>query len=470
MIFNSIEFAVFFACAFFLYHMLSHKRQNVMLLAASYFFYGWWDWRFLGLIMVSTLVDYCTGRAMPGSAPRRKKLLVTISIVTNLGILGFFKYFNFFADSAVDLLTAMGFQAHRSTLMIILPVGISFYTFQSMAYTIDVYRGQIKPVRKLLTFATYVAYFPQLVAGPIERASRLVPQLEKPRRVTTEMLSSGALLVLIGLVRKVAIADVVAPLVERVFSDPASASTTGIVIALFLFSLQVYGDFAGYSDIARGISRMMGIELMQNFKHPYFACNITDFWRRWHVSLSSWLRDYVYIPLGGNRGGKFFQMRNLFLTMTIGGLWHGAAWTYVLWGMMHGAGLVAHRLWCDLRDGVWAEARKPPKWLRAGTAWTATAVFIALSWILFRAESLAVSGELVAGLTVWRDGYQPSFKAWIVPLLLVLAIDIPQFVSNKQEKMLDWPLVVRAIAFAGLVFALLASMQADEIPFIYFQF
>jgi D-alanyl-lipoteichoic acid acyltransferase DltB (MBOAT superfamily) len=269
MFFNSWEFLVFFALVFVLYASMRLRWQNVLLVLASYFFYGWWDWRFLGLLFLSTVVDYLVGRALESAeGPRKRKTLLLVSLVTNLGILGFFKYFNFFVDSAATLLTSVGFEPHTPTLQVILPVGISFYTFQTMAYTIDVYRRRMKVVRDPVAFAVYVSYFPQLVAGPIERAQHLLPQFLSPRTITMEKVSSGALLILIGLVRKVIIADVAASEVDAVFSDPQSFGSWALLRGVLLFGLQIYGDFAGYTDIARGVSRIFGIELMRNFEHP----------------------------------------------------------------------------------------------------------------------------------------------------------------------------------------------------------
>ncbi len=308
MLFNSWEFAVFFASVLLIYRRLGTRHQNVLLLVASYVFYGWWDWRFLSLIWISTIVDYLVALRLGRSETTRRRALLMISVVTNLGLLAFFKYFNFFIDSAAVLIESIGLSANLPTLRVILPVGISFYTFQTLGYTIDVYRGKAPPERDPVVFATYVAYFPQLVAGPIERAAHLLPQIRQPRRADNEQLASGALLILIGLTRKVAIADPLASIVDGAFANPAIWGSADLLLAVAAFALQIYCDFAGYTDIARGTSRMLGIELMENFNHPYFAADITTFWRRWHISLSTWLRDYLYIPLGGNRGTALFTL------------------------------------------------------------------------------------------------------------------------------------------------------------------
>ncbi|MFQ5766780.1 MAG: MBOAT family O-acyltransferase [Acidobacteriota bacterium] len=474
MLFNTWQFGLFFVVVFAIYHTLSVRPQNVLLLLASYFFYGCWDYRFLGLIFVSTAVDFTTSLYMEGAGPRRRRILLWTSVFTNLGILGVFKYFNFFVDSASGLLEGLGFQAHLPILRIVLPVGISFYTFQTMAYTIDVYRRKLKPTRDLLLFAVYVSYFPQLVAGPIERPQHLLPQFSAPRRVGTAQLASGALLVLIGLVRKVVIADVVAPEVDAAFGDPLNVTSLHLLRAVLLFSLQIYGDFAGYSDIARGISRMLGIELMRNFRHPYFARSITEFWRRWHISHSTWLRDYLYIPLGGNRGPRWFVYRNLMLTMLLGGLWHGAAWTFVAWGGLHGLGLVLHKIWQGRRSRV---APGPPGSLVTGLqiacSWAATMALVGIAWIFFRAPGFHAAWQVITGIVSLRGFTDTSLAFWSLPfsrMALVLFLDVPQFLAGDDAAILGWPWPVRGLSYAGLVMALVLLRREISVPFIYFQF
>jgi D-alanyl-lipoteichoic acid acyltransferase DltB (MBOAT superfamily) len=301
MLFNSFEFLVFFPLVLALYYVLGRRGQNLLLLLASYLFYGWWDWRFCSLLALSTLIDFFCGLAMD-RWPDRKRVWLAVSVVAGLGILGFFKYFNFFVDTAALALSTLGVEPHLPVLRIVLPVGISFYTFQTMSYTLDVYRGHLAPTRNLLDFGLYVAFFPQLVAGPIERATHLLKQFAAPRVVTRSMIESGCFLILLGYFRKVVIADGVSPMVETIFASSATAPWHQLVTGAVLFSIQIYGDFAGYSDIARGLSRLLGIQLMVNFKQPYLSRNITEFWRRWHISLSTWLRDYLYIPPGGKPG------------------------------------------------------------------------------------------------------------------------------------------------------------------------
>jgi alginate O-acetyltransferase complex protein AlgI len=475
MLFNTWQFAAFFAVVFTLYHLLSRvgpRWQNHLLLLTGYVFYGTWDWRFCGLLLLSTVLDYGVGILMADAPKAKRKSLLVLAVVVNLALLGFFKYFNFFTDSLVALGQSLGITLHTPTLRVILPVGISFYTFQSMAYTIDVYRGRCPPVRNFLLYATYVSYFPQLVAGPIERAQHMIPQFSSARRVTGEQLGSGALLFLIGLVRKVAVADWVAPLVNRAFSDPAAHDSSQLLLGVLLFALQIYGDFAGYSDMARGTSRMLGIDLMENFAHPYFAVNITDFWRRWHISLSSWLKDYLYIALGGNRGPSWFVYRNLMLTMLIGGLWHGASWAFVVWGGIHGAALAVHKLW--LRGRKVAERPSldtPGQVASAVGAWLFTMTVVCVAWVFFRAPTFGSAFAILQGIVDWRGGFDLAWLGFFVQgAVILLAIDLPQYLRGEHTVALRWPVPVRALAYAAAIVLLFLHFSGDDIPFIYFQF
>ena len=348
-LFNTAAFFVFFAVVLLLYRALPWRQQNYMLLVASYLFYGWWDWRFLLLLAGSTTLDWYLGLVIERSRERRghaaAKRAVIVSVVANLAILGFFKYCNFFVDSAEQVLRGFGYDGPTWTLRIILPVGISFYTFQSMSYTIDVYRGDLGASKSLAEFALYVAFFPQLVAGPIERATNLLPQIQRPRQPSWRDWEEGLLLFGIGLFRKVAIADPAGLIADGYFLQPALYSSVQLAAGVLLYAVQIYNDFAGYSDMARGSARLMGFTLMRNFRHPYFATSMSDFWKRWHISLSAWLRDYLYIPLGGNRRGSARTYLNLMATMLLGGLWHGANWTFVVWGGLHGAYLIVQHAW-----------------------------------------------------------------------------------------------------------------------------
>lgn len=307
MLFNSFTFLYFFIAVYVLYLLLKkkHLHQNFLLLVASYVFYGYWDWRFLSLILLSTLIDFFIGQTLyKQNDPRRRKILLSLSVIANLSFLGFFKYFNFFAESFESMVGLFGLTAGDLTLRIVLPIGISFYTFQTMSYTIDIYRGEMKPVKNLMNFALFVAFFPQLVAGPIERAKNMIPQIEKPRNVTPEFINAGIYLIVWGYFKKLVIADNVALIANKVFNNYTEYQGMDLIIGVLAFTIQIYCDFSAYSDIARGLAKLLGINLMLNFRLPYFALNPSDFWLRWHISLSSWLRDYLYIPLGGNRPVK----------------------------------------------------------------------------------------------------------------------------------------------------------------------
>lgn len=338
MIFNSVAFLIFFVIVFTTYWLIpkkNYKWQNVLLLVASYVFYGWWDWRFLSLIAFSTVLDYVVGIQIQASVSKKKMYLI-ISLISNLGLLCVFKYFNFFIDSWVNLWSLFGYEMSISTLNIILPVGISFYTFQTMSYSIDIYRGELKPTKNFIEFATFVSFFPQLVAGPIERASNLLPQLARERNMSLNRFKDGLFQIFIGFFRKVVVADAIGSMIDGIYNDPDIHNASSLVMAIVLYSFQIYFDFSGYSDIAIGTAKILGFDFKRNFNLPYFSVSITEFWRRWHISLSTWLRDYLYIPLGGNKKGIKIQYRNLFITMLLGGLWHGSSWNFVIWGAIHG--------------------------------------------------------------------------------------------------------------------------------------
>jgi D-alanyl-lipoteichoic acid acyltransferase DltB (MBOAT superfamily) len=473
MLFNTTEFFLFLSIVLVLYYSLNHRFQNYLLLIASYIFYGLWDYRFLSLILISTTVDYFAGQGIRKSlSPGRKKLFLFTSLTVNLGILGFFKYFNFFVDSAERLLSAFGFQSNLPVLYIILPVGISFYTFQTMAYTIEVYKGNIKPVDNFFDFALYVCYFPQLVAGPIERPQNLIPAIQSPRIVDTKKFTSGLVLILIGLFRKVVIADGLSNQIEPIFTSPQSFSTPELMKGVYLFALQIYCDFAGYSDIARGVSRLLGIELMRNFEQPYFSSNISEFWRRWHVSLSTWLRDYLYIPLGGNRKGTINTYRNMMITMLLGGLWHGAAWTFVIWGGLHGLYLSGYRIFTSL-----AERNQPKAPLRQRFNWQkligilVTFHLVLFAWIFFRAPNLSPAIEYIRNIFALQglNTLPQVLPGIIIPWILVILIDIPQYITGEHTVLLKWPRLARNLAVAVMA-ALIIIGFGTRAPFIYFQF
>lgn len=339
MLFNSIEFAIFLPIVFILYWFVvqnSTKKQNVLLLISSYFFYGYWDWRFLSLLFISSIVDYAIGISLSLSKNQRKrKLLLLASLLVNLGLLGFFKYFNFFAESFEQAFTIFGHHIQAERLKVILPVGISFYTFQTLSYSIDVYKNKIKATHDLISFMSFVSFFPQLVAGPIERASHLLPQFQKARFFDEELAKDGLRQILWGLFKKMVIADNCAEFANQIFNNYPAYNGSTLLLGAFLFSVQIYGDFSGYSDIAIGTSRLFGFSLMKNFNYPYFSRNIAEFWRRWHISLSTWFRDYVYFPLGGSLGNLSQKIRNVLVIFVVSGFWHGANWTFLIWGFLN---------------------------------------------------------------------------------------------------------------------------------------
>ena len=468
--FNSVTFAIFLPLTLAIYWSVPARRRNLVLVVASYVFYGWWDYRFLSLLALSTLVDYTVGRrlAVTDDASRRKRLLLT-SVAVNLGVLGTFKYLDFFSASAADALSSIGFEPDTVTLGVILPVGISFYTFQTISYSFDVYRRRIEPTRSLVDFACYVAYFPQLVAGPIERARRLLPQIaDYDRRPPSEAERWSAFyLILMGLAKKVVLADGVAGIVDEAFDDPAGASGAALTAGVVAFAVQIYGDFSGYTDIARGVSRLLGIELVVNFTEPYLSRNITEFWRRWHISLSDWLRDYLYIPLGGNRHGVARTYRNLMITMLLGGLWHGASWNFVVWGGLHGGFLVVHRL---LRGGSVPEHE--PR-LRDLPSIALTALSVLGAWVFFRAPDLATAGTILAGIARWKSGWvEPSDVATVALFAVAtLSLDLAQRRGLQLPHADHWAMpVMRGMAVGSVLVVLVLFSGGTPVPFIYFQF
>ena len=471
MLFNTPEFVVFLVVVLGLYYTVNARYQNTLLLAASLFFYGYWDPRFVGLLLTSAGVDYVAALKVQKhrGAPAAKAWLIT-SLAVNLGILGVFKYFNFFVDNAHRIFEALGLSVSTPLLTIVLPVGISFYTFQSMSYTIDVYRGKLEPVRDLLAFVLYVSYFPQLVAGPIERATHLLPAIMKRRKVDEAMLRGGLMLIVIGLFRKVVIADGIGQTVDLVFASPETHTGAELLSAAYLFALQIYCDFAGYSDIARGTSRLLGIDLMVNFNQPYFASSLREFWRRWHISLSTWLRDYLYIPLGGSRGGQLATVRNLMITMLLGGLWHGAAWSFVAWGLLHGLYLVAEHLLHAKASGL-AQSLRIPAFASRAFGIVATFHLVLLAWVFFRAPGFSAALSYlqgVAGGLAWSDA-AAVLAAVAIPWLLVLAVDIPQRLANSHTVFLELPAWPRAALASAMLF-LVSLGFGTRAPFIYFQF
>ncbi len=470
MAFNSVQYLVFLAIVVGAYGLLTRRGQNGLLLIASYAFYAAWDWRFLSLLWISTVTDYFVGRGMgraEGRAVRRRLLVVSLAV--NLGLLALFKYFNFFADSAAALLESAGLNADWPTLNVVLPVGISFYTFQTLSYTIDVYRRRIEPTNDPLAFAVFVAFFPQLVAGPIERARRLLPQFAVRRSVARgEDLTTALHLIGLGLFKKVVIADAVAPHVDTAFQGAGSAGWVTLLVGVIGFALQIYGDFSGYSHIARGSARLLGIDLMINFNQPYLSRNISHFWRTWHISLSTWLRDYLYIPLGGNRGSGLATYRNLMLTMLLGGLWHGAAWTFVVWGALHGAFLAIHRRFRSRTQGGELDRLR----VRDLPAVLATFAAVTLGWVFFRAATFTEAWDYLTGLLTLRAGAVERTAVWIVvpALVVTLVVDLAQRRVARHEALMAWPRLVRGLAYGAAAVAFIVFSGDAPVPFLYFQF
>ena len=468
MTFNSLQYAAFLAVVLLLYWRLGRRPQNVLLLVASYAFYAAWDWRFLGLMLFSTVTDFVVGLLLEREQDdRRRRRIFALSLAVNLGILGFFKYFNFFVDSADSLFRSWGITLDTPTLMILLPVGISFYTFHGISYTFDVYRRQIAAARDPIDFAVFVSFFPQLVAGPIGRAQLQLPQFQRERtRPSFDQVRSGLFLILLGLFKKVAIADALAGYVNETFST-ASAGWETLLIGVYSFALQIYGDFSGYSDMARGSARLLGIELPVNFAQPYLSRNITEFWRRWHISLSSWLRDYLYVPLGGNRGSTLSTYRNLMITMLLGGLWHGAAWTFVIWGALHGGFLAFHRWWSRRRGSVVSASP-----VGSILGWLLTFHVICGAWIFFRAGSLEIALRYCKGLLTFRPGPvdTDALSVLVLAAVAMFTIDYLQRRYDGHEFVFAWPSVPRGVAYACLILPVVIFSGGTPTPFIYFQF
>lgn len=464
--FNSNDFLIFFGLFLAVYYLVrrSQTTRNLLIVAASYIFYGWWDYRFVPLLFLTSLVDYGTGLGFNRfTSETGRKSLLSLSIVSNLSVLFVFKYFDFFKESLEGLLASAGWNTHWRELRLILPVGISFYTFQSLSYVVDVYRGQLRPTANFVQFLAYVSFFPQLVAGPIERATNLLGQFARTLRITAADLEQGVWLILWGLFKKVVLADNLAPLVELVFDHSVPVAPM-IMLGAGAFALQIFCDFSGYTDIARGLAKILGFELMANFNLPYFATSVREFWRRWHISLSTWFRDYVYVPLGGNRGRPERTYLNVMATMLLAGLWHGAALNFVLWGLWHGAGLAVNR-W-------WAERRRSTLSLPAWLAWSMTVLFVLYGWILFRAPSpervLALTeGLSVFSLPLWWKPYVANLLVISTPLV---AVQIWQHRSGDLLVPLTLPISLKASLQAALLFGILAFWNPDSPPFIYFQF
>lgn len=526
MLFNSIVFLVFFS-AFFPVYLLVRRNvfyRNLLLIVSSYLFYGWWDPRFLILVAVSTAVDYiaslgAAGKPVPvidrtksgafmlavtgGSlafasrqdmwlAPlvfagvcaagfvtylidsaqpdRRRFYWLCLSLVTNLGILAFFKYFNFFVGSIAAAFSLLGIELQVSSLSIILPVGLSFYTFQAISRTVDCYRGQFDPAYSIINYAAYHAFFPQLVAGPIERAAHLMPQFEMVRPLNRDLLTTGALLFTWGLYQKIVIADNIAPLANAIFNDPTGKTAAATLVGVLAFAFQIYCDFCGYSNMAQGLARCLGFDLMTNFNLPYFARTPSEFWRRWHISLSRWLRDYLYIALGGNRRGNAAMYKNLMVTMLLGGLWHGAGWTFVAWGGFHGAIQVLYRA---LKVDSLIERFRfatPTGLIVHGFSWITTMSLVTIGWVFFRARTFADAAAVLQNLIGTAGFEYATFRPLLIYVAPLIVVEIFQRASNRIEIWTVGPIFVRYSIILFVFFSLITLASHGGQRFIYFDF
>ena len=483
MLFNSIDFAIFLPIVFFLYWFVTKKNlklQNFLIVVASYTFYGWWDWRFLSLILFSTIIDYSVGRSLFNEENiSKRKILLWISILVNLGFLGFFKYYNFFLDNFVTAFSFFGTPINAQGLNIILPVGISFYTFQTLSYTIDVYKRKLEPTKDFIVFTAFVSFFPQLVAGPIERATNLLPQFYKKRTFQYDKSVDGLRQILWGLFKKIVIADNSAQIANEIFNNSADYPGSTLVLGAIFFTFQIYGDFSGYSDIAIGTSRLFGFNLKQNFAFPYFSRDIAEFWRRWHISLSTWFRDYLYIPLGGSRGGTTMKVRNTFIIFIVSGFWHGANWTFIVWGALNALYFLPLLLLNKNRinTDVVAQGKYFPtfkEFYKIGITFSLTI----LAWVFFRAENI---GHAISYLsTIFSPSIFDFPKLNISRLhtlqmmIMILLFLIIEWNGRETKYALEkigfnWNKKTR-LSFYFSITVLIFMFLGKEQQFIYFQF
>ena len=478
MLFNSLEFLLFLPTVFVLYWFVFKnqlREQNILLLVASYLFYGWWDWRFLSLIILSTAIDYFVGLQMQKTQViSKRKLLLALSITANLGMLGFFKYFNFFVQSWIDAWSSVGVTMQGTTLSIVLPVGISFYTFQTLSYTIDIYRKQLEPTKSFIDFAAFVTFFPQLVAGPIERASHLLPQFQKNRYFQFEQAITGIHLIIWGLFKKVVIADTCATYVNEIFSNYENMNTLSLLLGAVYFAFQIYGDFSGYSDMAIGIAKLFGFDLMRNFNYPYFSRDIAEFWRRWHISLSTWFRDYLYIPLGGSIGNTVLKVRNTFIIFLVSGFWHGANWTFIVWGFLNALYFLPlllqkkNRRHLDDINLSWDFES-----FKTVLSILYTFFLTCLAWIFFRANTVT-DAFLYIKRMLMEGGFAISYLSIerynIEGVLLILILLIFEWYNRNNDN----PLYNGKLNWFKTIFVIFMIITlgvfSNHLDFIYFQF
>lgn len=482
MLFNSISFAIFLPIVFILYWFVANRNlrsQNVLLVIASYFFYACWDWRFLFLLVFSTLLDFYTGEKIAlADTKRKKKNWLLLSVLVNLGILGVFKYYNFFAEAFADGLSLLGIKASLGSLNIILPVGISFYTFHGLSYVFDIYNNKIQPERNFINYSLFVSFFPLLVAGPIERATHLLPQLVKSREFNYEKAIDGLRQILWGLFKKMVIADNCAKYVDVVFNNTDGSSSSTLVCGAIFFTIQIYCDFSGYSDIALGTARLFGIELLTNFAFPFFSRDIAEFWRRWHISLSSWFKDYLYIPLGGSSGGKWMSLRNTYIIFLVSGFWHGANWTYIVWGLLHAIYITPSIIFKTNRKnlGIVAEGKKLPT-LNEAASMLLTFSLFGFSLIVFRSDSITHAFQYISGMFTKTIFSIPDFTGTGTTsqllILIVLFFTIEWIGREKKHALavfgVSWPKALRWGMYYVIVLTIY-NYAGPEQQFIYFQF
>lgn len=482
MLFNSIDFAIFLPLVFILYWFVVNnniKLQNLLIVMASYVFYGWWDWRFLSLILFSTIVDYTVGAKLRNEEKQlNRRVLLWTSIIVNLGFLGFFKYYNFFIDNFIETFRFYGTSIKANTLNIILPVGISFYTFQTLSYTIDVYKRRLEPTTDFIAFAAFVSFFPQLVAGPIERATHLLPQFYAKRTFDYSKAVDGMRQILWGLFKKIVIADNCAEFANQIFNNSADLNGSTLVLGALFFTFQIYGDFSGYSDIAIGTSRLFGFDLMQNFNFPYFSRDIAEFWRRWHISLSTWFRDYLYIPIGGSRGGTWMKIRNTFIIFIVSGFWHGANWTFIMWGTLNAIYFLPLLLTKKNRNNLEIVAKE--KYLPTMKEFLQMFVTFGLTvfaWIFFRAENVGHAISYISKIFSSSVFAIPKFERMdraLTTIILVLIFILVEWQGRQHQYAIEklgikWKRPYRYAMYYSIVFAIFWFI-GEEQQFIYFQF
>ena len=481
MLFNSSSFAIFLPIVFTLYWFFTNKSlkiQNLLLLAASFYFYSCWDWRFVFLLLFSIVLDYFSGIKMENSKnDNERKFWLWLSIGINLGFLGFFKYYNFFAESFAEMLQNFGLQVNPWTLKVILPVGISFYTFHGLSYVLDIYFKRIKAERNFVEYAVFVSFFPLLVAGPIERATHLLPQIKVKREFSYEKAVDGMRQILWGLFKKMVIADNCAVFANQIFANSATASGSELVLGALFFTFQIYGDFSGYSDIALGTARLFGIDLLRNFAFPYFSRDIAEFWRRWHISLSSWFRDYLYIPLGGSKGGNWMRIRNTFAIFLVSGFWHGANWTFIIWGFLNALFIMPSIILKTNRNNLEIVAmNKLIPSLRDVFNILLTFSLTVFAWIFFRAESVHHAIEYIVGIFNASLFTIPDVKtAAYATLILIAFFMLIEWIGREhqfalQDFLVKKPRFIRWLFYGFIILLIGLFLQTHETPFIYFQF